>query len=109
MHKPRFNRSAPRVVKAANLKQQQPKGTQGSHGRLSQTKANVWKPVSIDTLGYLAATNKIGLLQVHQRIDYAGAHGLKKFRDAFFDSVNLKKPTEQDIRQINLFSHLLFN
>lgn len=100
MFKPRFNRSNPRVVKANDLRH----GRNGS-GRLSSTQASQWKPVSMQTLGYLAATAKIGILQVHQCI---GDKPNKAFTKAFLDTIDLYNPSKQDMDQIQLFSHLLF-
>lgn len=100
MYKPRFNRSNPKVVRANNLRH----GRNGS-GRLSGSQANQWKPVSIETLGYLAATAKIGILQVHQRL---GDKPNKKFAKAFLNAIDLYNPSKQDMDQIQLFSHLLF-
>jgi hypothetical protein len=59
----------------------------------------------MQTLGYLAATAKIGILQVHQCI---GDKYNSKFAKSFLDNVNLYQPTKKEMDQIQLFSHLLF-
>lgn len=97
--KPRFNRSNPKVVRGKDLR----KGVQS--GRLSTDQSSRWRPVSMKTLGYLAAKDKIGILQVHQCI---GDKPNKAFAKSFLDNVNLYHPSERDMRQIHLFSHLLF-
>jgi hypothetical protein len=59
----------------------------------------------METLGYLAATAKIGILQVHGLI---GDKPNRKFAKAFLNEIDLDRPTEKDMTQIHLFSHLLF-
>ena len=98
MFKPRFGRSSPSPVKASGIRN-------NNSGRMTQTQANEWKPVSMETLGYLAATAKIGILQVHQRV---GDRFNLKFAKAFLDNVDLQEPTKKDMDQIQLYSHLLF-
>lgn len=64
-----------------------------------------WRTVSMKTLGFLAAKGKISLLQIHSLI---GDKADKVFRDTFLGTVNLRKPTDADMTQINMFSHMLF-
>ena len=100
MLKPRFNRSspAPTILKAEDLKG-------NKHGGIAQKPSTGWRPVSIKTLGYLAAKAKIGIMQVHQRL---GDAPNKVFAKAFLDNVDLDQPTKKEMDQIQLFSHLLF-
>jgi hypothetical protein len=112
--KPRFNRSEPKVLRAADLKGKHYSGTNGGyratagHGSLAPSKATQWRPVSMDTLGYLAATGKVDIVTVHQRIDGWGDKVRRQFKKSFFENVNLEKPSQKEMDQINLFSHLLF-
>lgn len=104
--KPRFNRSRPRVVKASDLKGYNGKsGGYRASGHFSSDQGIHWRPISMKTLGFLAATGKISIIQVHSLM---GDRSNKTFRDSFLDSVDLRQPTDKDMHQIGLFSHLLF-
>lgn len=110
-YKARFNRSEPRVLRAADLKaryEEKNGGHKVNHGRLSKSQASRWRPIALDTLGFLAATGKVSIVVVHQRLDDAGENARVKFKRAFFDAVNLDNPSDLEMKQINLFSHLLF-
>jgi len=97
-HKPRFNRSTP-TVKASDLKRGR------TSGRFAKSQGVRWRTVSMKTLGYLAAAGKVTVLQVHHLI---GEKANKEFIKSFFSAIDLYNPDEEDMRQINLFSHLLF-
>jgi hypothetical protein len=97
MYKPRFNRSTPNPVKVKDA------GVKFT-GNNSPTQATEWKPVTIKTLGYLASQGKVSIMQVVQRI---GDKPNKEFAKAFLNEIDLYNPTEQDMRQIQLFGHLL--
>jgi hypothetical protein len=97
-YKPRFNRSTPPPKKISGINS--PRGA-----KLAPENKIGWRPISMKTLGYLAATAKIGILQVHGLI---GDGPNKTFARAFLEHIDLRRPTEKDMEQIHLFSHLLF-
>lgn len=99
--KPRFDRSQPRVLRAEDLRQ----GFKTQSRNLAPQQKITWRPISMETLGYLAATGKVNIIQVHSLI---GDGPNKKFRKAFLDSVDLRQPSNKEMQQIGLFSHLLF-
>jgi len=111
-HKPRFNRSAPTVITAADLKKSYI-GNKGNHNPKQSTSRRTlasdegvhWRKISMKTLGFLAAKGKISIVQVHSLM---GDKSNKAFRDSFLANVDIRKPTPKDMTQIGLFSHLLF-
>lgn len=98
-HKPRFNRSALRTVKAEEVCS----GPAARGIKLAPEQGSQWRRISMRTLGELAARSKVSVAQVHQLI---GEGTNRAFTAAFLDSIDLYNPTPQDMEQIKLYSHL---
>ena len=101
-------------VNSRYMKQQDRGNTQsngkegGSYiGWLTESKATQWKPISSHTIGELAAGGKLSLAKIDRMVKL-DTFNLTKFRDAFWRSVDIARPTREQLEAINRFSYLLF-
>ena len=108
-YKPRYNRSDLKVLKASDLRANY-NGKNGGHreprvAKIARDQGVRWRRIPMATLGFLAAKGKVSIIQVHSLM---GDNPDKKFTKAFLGEIDLRQPTDQDMTQIHLFSHLLF-
>lgn len=100
--KPRFNRGNP--LAQENIRRASENHT--SSGSLSATKATIWKPVSQQTMGELAAMGKLS----PKAIQSALSKGLLKaasFKKVFWENFNMRHPTSVQMNLINCFADVL--
>jgi len=99
-YKPRYDRSKVKVLKTSEVRNMDKRMT-----KMAPKEEVKWRPVSMRTLGYLAAKAKISLLQVHHLI---GDTGNKAFSDSFLANIDLLNPSDEEMVQVHTFSHLIF-